>query len=408
MMTGTDHQSWIVAQLGARDHYAVSRSLKLFGALSSLVTDCWAPQKKLPYGASLAGRFHRGLQDVPVKSWTGRSLLFEAAHRMHGVAGWDLIVKRNAWFQNMAVEALKQLSLAHKESASTKAKVLFSYSYSSLAQARWAKAKGWTFVLGQIDPGPLDLFHFEPLEQQTASGSFSAQLRQRYEEDWRQECALADVIVVNSQWALTSIVRAGAPVEKVKVIPLAYEHQSVVERRQYPSEYTNLRPMKVLFLGNLNRRKGGMEILDAARKCLGLPVQFVLVGNAQPELRTDAASIPNVKMIGAVPRAQVGEWYEQADVFLFPTHSDGFGITQLEALSHSLPVIASRHCGDVITDGVNGIRLSEVTGDAISLAVRRLLITPGVLEDLSRNCRIDRRYSLASLGQQLLHSVRAN
>ena len=40
---------------------------------------------------------------------------------------------------------------------------------------------------------------------------------------WREECKLADRIVVNSEWSREGLVRGGVPAEKISIIPLAYE-----------------------------------------------------------------------------------------------------------------------------------------------------------------------------------------
>jgi glycosyltransferase involved in cell wall biosynthesis len=74
-------------------------------------------------------------------------------------------------------------------------------------------------------------------------------------------------------------------------------------------------------------------------------------------------------------------------VFLFPTLSDGFGLTQLEAQAWKLPVIASRHCGDVVRRGVNGVMLDEVSGQAIADAIRECVMNPPRLLSMSRNAR---------------------
>lgn len=49
-----------------------------------------------------------------------------------------------------------------------------------------------------------------------------------------------------------------------------------------------------------------------------------------------------------------------------PSVSEGFGIVQLEAMGQGLPVIASERTGEVVEDGVNGLRVRA--GDVESLA----------------------------------------
>lgn len=61
-----------------------------------------------------------------------------------------------------------------------------------------------------------------------------------------------------------------------------------------------------------------------------------------------------VRWIGSVPRSATAMYYQLADVFLFPTLSDGFGLTQLEAQAWKLPIITSKFCGEVVKDRVNG------------------------------------------------------
>ena len=46
----------------------------------------------------------------------------------------------------------------------------------------------------------------------------------------------------------------------------------------------------------------------------------------------------------------------EADVFVLPTLSDGFALTQLEAMAHDLPVIATLACGEVVEPGVSEFR----------------------------------------------------
>jgi glycosyltransferase involved in cell wall biosynthesis len=58
-------------------------------------------------------------------------------------------------------------------------------------------------------------------------------------------------------------------------------------------------------------------------------------------------------MARAVTHCGTDAFYERADLFLFPTLSDGFGLTNLEAQAWSLPIVASRFCGEVVRDGVN-------------------------------------------------------
>src|SRR3984957_3976720 len=73
---------------------------------------------------------------------------------------------------------------------------------------------------------------------------------------------------------------------------------------------------------------------------------------------------------GRATRDQTANWYRQSDVFVLPTLSDGFAITQLEAMSYGLPVIATPCCGAVVSDGLDGYIVPVRDADALARAIQ--------------------------------------
>jgi len=405
----TNQQTWVVSQLGAREHYGVARALASQGALGALVTEAWAPPGSFwsRVAPRMAQRFHFELAQLPVGAWTGQAVIFEAMARGRGLAGWKLMIERNRWFQRRAVAALERLAPRLENYGNSGIKpTLFSYSYAALVQFRWAKARGWRTVLGQIDPGPLDNALMLQLQSQHwADEKAALPEAEEYLHGWRDECNLADQIVVNSEWSRQSLLAAGAAEEKLRVVPLAFAptpKKSAGVVRRYPSRFDDTRPLRVLYLGNLNFRKGVLEVFDAIRRLVAMPCEFWFVGLRQIDVPAEIEARSNVRLIGPVARGSVADWYAAADVFIFPTHSDGFGLTQLEALSYGLPVIASRNCGDVIQDDVNGLLLEKVCGKDIADKIMYFLENPNALKLMALNCRVDSRFSTAQVGKLLI------
>jgi glycosyltransferase involved in cell wall biosynthesis len=130
--------------------------------------------------------------------------------------------------------------------------------------------------------------------------------------------------------------------------------------------------LKVLFLGQVILRKGIIPLLESSKILRDYPLEFIIVGSLGIT-KPSPQEYPNVKWIGSVPRSMTADYYQKADVFIFPTLSDGFGLTQLEAQAWKLPIIASRCCGEVVVDGVNGWLLDEVSGEAISNLIHSIL-----------------------------------
>jgi glycosyltransferase involved in cell wall biosynthesis len=156
-----------------------------------------------------------------------------------------------------------------------------------------------------------------------------------------------------------------------------------------------------LFLGLINLRKGAARLLEAAKILRDEPVEFWMVGPVEISNASTVAEAGRMKWFGPVTRNQVGEFYRSADVFILPTLSDGFAITQLEAQAHGLPVIASKNCGKVVENGINGIILEEPTAACIAAAVHECIASPERLATLAAASRLADKFTLHGLAQRL-------
>jgi glycosyltransferase involved in cell wall biosynthesis len=376
-------QTWLCCQLGAREHYAVPRALQRCGLLARLITDLWTRR---------VNRFHPELAGARVTAPNLAALTFEFKASLARENGWKLISQRNEWFQHHALAELKRTANGNH--------TIFAYSYAAAELFRFARERGWRTVLGQIDPGPAEERIVADLQK--ASGKWQPAPKP-YWDNWRRECSLADQIVVNSQWSKDALLSEGISAEKIKIIPVAYESSTDSRsfQRHYPRAFSAERPMRVLFLGQINLRKGVQQLLDAVQLLKGEPVEFWFVGPTQISVPQHLKLHPQCRWFGVAPRVQVDSYYRDADVFILPTLSDGFGLTQLEAQSWKLPVIASIYCGEVVQDGFNGVLLEEVSGEEIANVLRELLQEPHRLSAMSVRSSVDDRFSLKALASSL-------
>jgi glycosyltransferase involved in cell wall biosynthesis len=406
---------WIVCHLGGRERYAIPRALRKKGLLLELITDFWFPPG-LPHPHLLRqkvlSRWKPELSGAAVRSYNGFFLAFELMARLRGLRDWDLMIARNRAFQHHAAKRLG--SLPKGEAGDGRDTVVFSYSYSALEQFREAKRRGWRTVLGQIDLGPLE----DELEKRLLGEhpewacSTPSSPPPSYWQDWHEECNLADTIIVNSEWAREGVIRQGISRDKLVVIPLAYEGRgkdpevgrmdeeethSLGSSASQPFSKEN--PLRILFLGQLVARKGIYDLIDSARMLEPDPVIIDVVGPHRP-LPHGLPS--NLRFHGAVALSETSAWYRRADLFVLPTHSDGFAITQLEAMSHGLPVITTPCCGSVVEDGWNGVLFPP--GDSVALAgiLRRLSSDRDLLHTMGRRAtETVGRFSLAKLAESL-------
>jgi glycosyltransferase involved in cell wall biosynthesis len=364
---------WYVAQIGGREHYAIPRALSQRGELAGLITDFWVPPGhvvgKMPGAVRLRDRYHPDLVDAEVSASNLRFLGFEAWQRGRRRAGWPVIVDRNQLFQTTVIDTLTARSENLRTAASAEPHTIFAYSYAARDIFRWAKQRGWRTVLGQIDPGPEEerivaaehqrYKHLASTWQPAPDG---------YWADWREELALADRVIVNSDWSRECLRLEGCPTEKLEVVPLVYiAAQSKLGPRPVPADRSGA-PLRILFLGQINLRKGIGRLLDAMRLLRGASVELIMVGPSAID-PSAWADLPSVQWVGPVPRSHVAEYYQNADLFILPTLSDGYALTQLEAIKYGLPVLASPFCGNAVVCGQNGFMIEDISAEGIAASI---------------------------------------
>ncbi len=102
----------------------------------------------------------------------------------------------------------------------------------------------------------------------------------------------------------------------------------------------NISPVirQVVFVGHVQDSKGAIEIIELAK--LFPEVCFRLVGPVAKEV-VDVQRSGNVCLLGEVEYQKVLACLDEADIFLFPTHTEGFANALLEAMARGLPIITT-------------------------------------------------------------------
>ncbi|HHW13761.1 MAG TPA: glycosyltransferase family 4 protein [Firmicutes bacterium] len=156
----------------------------------------------------------------------------------------------------------------------------------------------------------------------------------------------------------------------------------------------------VLFVGRLVREKGPDVLLEAVPKILRYApgTRFVLAGTGPlaQELRERAAALgvaDRVSLPGFVDDATRNALLATADVAVYPSTYEPFGIVALEAMAAGTPVVVSDTGGmaEIVVHGVNGLK--AFPGDPNSLAdnVLTLLHQPDLARELAEQALEDVR-----------------
>lgn len=186
----------------------------------------------------------------------------------------------------------------------------------------------------------------------------------------------------------------GVSSEKIVVIPKSLHVEDFVPPEQLPAPSQD-RPPMVLYVGRLSWEKG-LETLFEAQSLLNaqaFPVQLVIAGVAdnQEYLEQLRALIQNlgisrqVIMRGFVGGVDLVRLYHQADVVAIPSRYEAFGRVAIEAMAAGTPVVATAVGGlkDVITDGVNGILVTDAS--ELASALQTVLTDRDLAARLSKN-----------------------
>jgi glycosyltransferase involved in cell wall biosynthesis len=170
-----------------------------------------------------------------------------------------------------------------------------------------------------------------------------------------------DVFVTPSEFTKARLVASGLPADGVEVLP---------NWVTLPDEPTDpARGDTVLFVGRLSPEKGVDTLIAAAGRLPGVPMVIAGDGPLLRELR--AVAPDQVSFAGWTPRELLPGLYRRARLAVVPSRCfETFGLVAAEAMSHGLPVVASRRgaLAEVVEDGVTGLLFEP--GDPADLAAK--------------------------------------
>jgi glycosyltransferase involved in cell wall biosynthesis len=449
--------NWITSQIGAREHYAVPRVLHRARKLEVLYTDFWATAPwrllgKMAGKSSLATRCHPELAGAPVTAFNLQALKasrqrfsnpyegFLAVGRQFGEQVVNDLESRVEGRESRAgYQQADQKALDPRPSSLVSGLIFFSYDTGFLEPAQWVKAHGGKSIICQMDPSRFEVDLVKAEERKWPGwAKRSAEVPEAYFKRREAEWAAADLVMVNSEWSKQALMKQGVSDDKIVVVPLAFEAtkapavegrgtrvesldssfrfdatlppQSSGAHSGLPSavfrahshglgsSFTKEKPLRVLFLGQVILRKGIQYLIEAAKLLKDEPIHFDVVGSIGISDDAVASAPSNMTFHGPVSRDRTEEFYRSADLFVLPTLSDGFALTQLEAMAHGLPVIATPNCGEVVSDGVDGLIVQASDSNALAEAFQLVIQDPDKLQAMSAATEAKlEQFSLAKL-----------
>jgi glycosyltransferase involved in cell wall biosynthesis len=220
-----------------------------------------------------------------------------------------------------------------------------------------------------------------PLAQETG---IDPSLAAALEDSERRALASARRVVVTSRATARGLARYDVPADRIVVVEPGTDPRAVASG-------SNSRTIRLLAVAALVPRKGQDVLIEALAQLMNRQWTLTLVGGADRDpafasrLRTlveQRGLTERVEFAGEMDGEALERFYVGADVFVLPTHHEGYGMAVAEAIAHALPVVSTVTGGIPEIVGKGGILLPAPDRDVL------LRVLAHVLDDDALRARL--------------------
>lgn len=373
-------RKFVAVHSGARDSYQLARALSEAGLLEALVTDLFFPADR-KWARALSRLLPKRLRSMLYQR--SDSHLPSAEVRQCAFAGllallFDKLPKVPLSARRKVTRyADATLGRTAGRYAAHKSAGLLSYSYYGYdAFTSYSRPA----ILFQMHPHPVSIRRILT-EELEANPDCAQSLKQEWElalpeEDFQhlvRETTMASHYLVASSFTRETLIENGTARSTISVIPYGVDtarFKPDAQRRSGPGS-----KLELLFVGRINQRKGIKYLLEALRLLGKSDVHLTVCGRVVDGLELFRSFAGQVEVRPSVGSAELVAAYQSADMFVFPSVAEGFGLVLLEALACGLPILSTTHTAapDLIQDGVQGFvvepRRPELIADRIDWAL---------------------------------------
>lgn len=224
----------------------------------------------------------------------------------------------------------------------------------------------------------------------------------------------ASEVIVNSKYMKNELQRLfGLPYEKINVISngintIAYNgvEKDYSFRRQYALDNEKI----ILFMGRLVFEKGVQHLISAMPKILSgyHDAKLVIAGKGGmiDKLQSQVANMglsDKVCFAGYLNSKQVSKMYKCADVAVFPSTYEPFGIVALEAMLAGVPTVVSDIGGldEIIEHKVDGMKSYAGNSNSLADSILELLLNPELCDKITKQAKqkVKNEYNWAKIAQ---------
>lgn len=227
---------------------------------------------------------------------------------------------------------------------------------------------------------------------------------------------MADIIVIPSPY-IRDLMKKYCPRKQIAYLEIPFKTREAV---CLPKENTI---PQLLFVGTVEQRKGIIHLMEAANQLVQKNIKFhlTIAGNipARSSYYQMVADYTQknrleeyITFTGRVSDEQLQTLYRQADIFVFPSLHEGYGIVLLEAMSYGLPVIAFDNSAMpyTIRDMGNGLLAKNTDSKDFATKIALLLSDKALYNQLAQGAAdtYNNSHSLAQFENEVADFVKDN
>lgn len=205
--------------------------------------------------------------------------------------------------------------------------------------------------------------------------------RRIYTQKARHACHKSDrVIAISNQTSSDIQEFIGISADKIDVVyqgcdPSFYSQVDDMEKSHLRDKYS-LPSVYLLYVGTIEPRKNLLKILQALHT-EKLDIPLVVIGRATPYLEKVKQyirkhSMDHIMFLKDVPNDDLPGIYQMAQIFIYPSVFEGFGIPILEALSSRTPVITSTGSCFAEAGGESSAYVNPANPDELAETIRKI------------------------------------
>lgn len=202
-----------------------------------------------------------------------------------------------------------------------------------------------------------------------------------------EEINLSQYFIGASNAVKESLKYCGVNDDRIYVVPYGVE---MGKFEFIPKKEIKL-PLKLLFVGQVNYRKGVHHLLEVVSSMSKDMVELYLAGGIDKNIKflDQYKKFNNIFFKGFITRDKLPQLYQECDVFVFPSLGEGYGLVVLEALSCGLPCIVSDQVGgaDAISNYINGFKYKLGNNEELKQRIEWFIDNPKKIEKMSQNAR---------------------